>query len=192
MNLDAGRKAIGAEQAGQVRGRRFAGLQRREDGPVQAVLELLDALENAAGGEGVRVVFDKSNARVFVAQDALGKIGRDIDHRLQKAGLEIGHGLGKVCIFREVKGLGILHDGVQPRAHLPGLRAGVFVHQRHPHLRDLSAKGIAQHHKLHQRENHGRHHQRRIAEKLPHVAFDQSKSVTHCCSCRIALTCTGG
>ena len=71
---------------------------------------------------------------------------------LQKARPQIGHGLGKVAVFGQAEGSGIRHDGVQPRAHLNGLGAGVFVHQRDPHIRDFAAKGITQHHQLHQGE----------------------------------------
>ena len=40
---------------------------------------------------------------------------------------------------------------------------------------DFPAEGVPQHDQLHERKNHGTHHQRGTAEEFSHVAFDDRR-----------------
>src|SRR5947209_20423469 len=62
-------------------------------------------------------------------------------------------------------------DGTQRLQNAYGLWAVVMVNDAELCIMDLSAESISQHDQLHQRKDHGSHHQRRRAKELAHVAF---------------------
>src|SRR6185503_6252797 len=70
-------------------------------------------------------------------------------------------------------------NGARQLADLHSRHAVILIDDRHLEVLDVSAKGIAEHHQLDDREDHRDHNQHRAAAEPPHLAFDDGQCSLH-------------
>src|SRR6202795_1548831 len=154
----------------------YLALEARPDsGRVQLIDHLLDALEERAGNELVGIVLGECDSRAVVLVITARKIIRNLDHTTKEPGAKIIHGACDGIVLHDAKRFRASRDSMEHFTDLAGLRRLILIYNANHGVMDLPAKGIAEHDELHERENHRAHHQGGAAQKLPHVAFDQSR-----------------
>ena len=146
---------------------------RRHVRSVELLHHLLDPLQNRARYELVGIVLHKSNARAIAVVEALRKILGHVNDRADITVAKVFVRLFRGIIINHVKGA---RSGGNPVKHFTNLlrfRRIVHIHESDLDAGHLAAKCVAQHDQLHQRKNHGSHHQGRAAEEFAEIALDQ-------------------
>ncbi len=158
-------------QAGQRDGQALSRLKRVES-LIDVLHQILHAGEDFGGDEIVRVVLDESDARAVSLVDSARIVDGNIDHGADEPRAQIDDGVGNRIVILHLHRLRPGHDGVKALAEVARVDGAVLVHDRDFDPFDFSAERVPEDDELHQRKNHGAHHQRGAAEKFPHVAFD--------------------
>ena len=156
-------------------------MRGRDGGLVQRIGDAGELILQSRAHEVVAVVHHQRDARLILLIDPPRILRRNNDCALNLAIAHVVHCRLLVVIIDGLEGAHVGADGIEGLADLQRLRASVLIDQAESGVANLSAKCIAQHDELHQRENHRRHHQRRRAEKLAHLAFDNRQHAVHGC-----------
>ena len=112
---------------------------------------------------------------------AAGILRRNDDRALDLAVAHVFHRLLIVVVVDGLKVRDVGPDGVEGLADPYRLRAAVLIDHAQLRVPDLAAEGVAQNDQLHQRKHHRHQHQRRRAEELAHLAFDDGHHSVHGC-----------
>src|SRR5580704_6995381 len=103
------------------------------------------------------------------------EIVRDIHDGLYKTRVQIIDCARKRIVPDHAERLWARGDSVEHLLDPARLDGMIFVDEGNVGILDLSAEGIAKHHQLHERKNERTEHQRRAAEELPQVPFNQCR-----------------
>ena len=98
---------------------------------------------------------------------------RDYDQSPNTAGLQVVSRLCQRIVLNDLESFRAGGDAFEHFLNFQRLGRVVEVNHRDANSHYFPAEGIAQHHQLQQRKNHGGHHQRGAAEEFTQVALDQ-------------------
>ena len=149
-------------------------------GCVERLRQLAELRLQRRAHEVVGVVDDERDARMVLLVDAARILRRNDDGAIELAVAHVLHRLLIAVVVRPgLKVRALDCTAVERLADLHRLRAVVLIDHAQPRVFDLAAEGIAQHDELHQRKHHRHQHQRRRAEELAQLAFDDGQHSVH-------------